>query len=211
MAEPMSNPGFFDVDCRQMTDGNQWGYMPRMFPVKDKLDRLFAFIEENRYTLAAMSCVRANMPQRGSREDMLFIPLDPEDSAWQDVYEQYRMYYLEKKPRCATDPIDRANGPHQVFLHNKNAVDLLSRLDVSEWIVFGNALDACGNLVVEKLLELEYKVVFLSDVMVPGVAAQAEDPEAIKARTYASWREKGAIQLTLDQLLQQCGRKEVGA
>ena len=211
MAEPMSNPGFFDVDCRQMTDGNQWDYVPRMFPVKDKLDRLFAFIEENRYKLASMCCVWANMPQPGSREDMLFIPLDPEDSGWQDVYEQYRMYYLEKKPRCATDPIDHANGPHQIFLHNRNAIQLLNSLDVSEWVVFGNALDICGDLTVEKLLKLGHRVVFLSDVMVLGAGERSETPEAIRDRTYACWREKGAIQLTLDQLLQQCGRKEVGA
>lgn len=123
--------GFFDVDSREVS-GNSLEFRPRVQPIGDKLNWLYHFAQENAACLVFTTCCSGKMLQPGCRNDVLFIPLDSGQRTWEQDVPQYRQFYLQKRP----------SSPDlsclETFTYNQNAVHLLSKLEVDEWVVFGN-------------------------------------------------------------------------
>ncbi len=197
-----ANFGIFDIDTRQARNSGGWTYVGRTAPYRDKIDRLIGAATSNHVPLVVTSCVGANMLPKDAFEknfkDTLFVPMDSDDTAWSSQCDSYNIFYIEKKARRPDFSYDGPFPPHQMFLNSENANRLIQKLDIDEWIVIGNAMEACGDLVIVKLLEHSRRVRYIPELMIPGIRCQNCDPVEFKANVFASWDKIHAEPMALE-------------
>jgi len=194
--------GIFDVDTRQARNSGGWTYVGRTAPYRDKIERIVGAATANKIPLVVTSCVGANMLPKETFErnfeDTLFVPMDSEDTGWASRCDSYNIFYIEKKPRRPDFSYD-GFPPHQIFQNSENASKLLQKLNIDEWIVIGNAMEACGDLVIVKLLENSRRVRYIPELMIPGIRCQNCDPVEFKANVFASWDKIHAEPMPLEE------------
>ncbi len=195
----------FDVDTRQAKAAGGWTYMPRTLPYRGDVERLLAQVSRHQVPLVITTCVRGNMLEKSQFEnlfdDTLFVPLEAKDTEWTTRCDQYRKFYIEKKFRREDFPNDKPYPPHEIFLYSINAHRLIDILNIDEWIVFGNAMEACGDLVISKLLEGGRRVIYIPELMVPGVKCANCDPVTFKNEVFAAWQARRAEAMSLEEVL----------
>ncbi|MFV0427234.1 MAG: hypothetical protein ACK5KU_09395 [Beutenbergiaceae bacterium] len=195
----------FDVDTRQARNGGGWSYMARTQPYSEAIEQLLAAAELNHIPTVATTCVRGNMideaPFSRLHPGTAFIPMAEDGDSWMARVNRVHTYFVEKKPRR---PGMENNVPYnswEIFLNNPNANRLIHHLDVQEWIVFGNAMDVCGDLVVQHLHQQGRAVRYVPELMIPGSACKGCDPGAFKQPVFDRWHALGIAPLPLADLL----------
>ncbi|MFV0406638.1 MAG: hypothetical protein ACK5LN_07430 [Propioniciclava sp.] len=199
--------GIFDVDTRQARNSGGWSYMPRTLPYQDDIERLLNASRRHRIPTISTTCVRGNMLDEPEftalHPDTLFVPMSTEDNAWLSRVGDVDAFFVEKKPRR---PGLENNIPHnswEIFLNNPNANRLIAELDVAEWIVFGNAMDICGDLVVANFLTQNRTVHYIPELMIPGSRCVDCDPELFKQHVYDRWHAQDVRPMTLATVLER--------
>ncbi|HWQ73449.1 MAG TPA: hypothetical protein VN370_14160 [Desulfitobacteriaceae bacterium] len=195
--------GFFDADSRELGDSGSLIFRPRVRHIGDKLNRLYEIVAQGQAVLAFNTCCSGNMLMPDSREDILFIPMELNDTGWKGKVKDYRIFYLEK--RKSFDPTaDVLCNIFDLFSDNKNGALLIKELDINEWVVFGNGLDFCVDNAVKSLLRMGCKVTFLEDVMISSAAGYGNSgTEESRESTYRNWTGMGAVKRTLEQFLME--------
>ena len=150
------------------------------------------------------TCCSGSMLRPESRDDILFIPLDPGQTSWKPVLSQKRLIYLQKKT-YGVPKINFDCRAFEMFSDNGNASQLIRELAADEWILFGNGLDLCVNAAVTGvLLAGARRVTFLRDCMCSSAKGYGPyGTEEHRDATFARWRKEGAGEQTLDQFIQQ--------
>lgn len=198
-----ANFGIFDVDTRQAKNAGGWTYVARTSPYREKIDRLVEAATLNQVPLVVTTCVRGNMLEKDEFEknfkDTLFVPMNSDDTAWSSRCDSYNIFYIEKKFRRPDFPNDNPFPPHEIFLNSDNATKLIQKLGIDEWIVIGNAMETCGDLVITKLLEHSRRVHYIPELMIPGFKCQDCDPVEFKANVFASWKKIHAEPMPLEE------------
>lgn len=194
--------GIFDVDTRQVKNTGGWTYVARTLPFRDQIERLVNLATKNDVPLVVTTCVRGNMlPKEEFEErfdDTLFIPMNSDDTEWKSRCDSYNVFYVEKKFRRVDFPNDNPFPPHEIFLNSSNAGELIQKLGIDEWIVIGNAMETCGDMVIVKLLEHCSKVHYVPELMIPGVKCQNCDPVEFKNNVFETWKSKHVGPLPLE-------------
>ncbi len=198
----------FDVDTRQPTDdGNGWTYQGRAVPFRSDTERLLEAVHAQQVPLVMTTCVGGHMLApaqfKQAYPEMLFVPLDERDTAWAEKCAQYNAFYVEKLPRHAGCTAQHPHPAHEIFLNNKNAARLIDALGIQEWIVFGNAMETCVDLVIAKLREKQCTVRYIPELMMPGAKCTDCDKQPFKQRVYDSWATKDVSPIALDTVLKQ--------
>ena len=200
--------GFFDVDCREIAPTGALTLRPRVQPLAERLQALYDYAVRHDLVTIFTTCCSGRMLERGSRDDILFVPLDADDTDWSEGVPDARLIYLQKK--AYGDP--RVNfdcRAYDMFADNPHAAHLLRTLDIPEWVVFGNGFDLCVNSAVSGILCAGYAVTLLTDLMIPcgQLAYLAErgfghiGTEAYRNDIYAEFVRQGARLSTGEQLL----------
>jgi hypothetical protein len=178
--------------------------MPRTLPYRDDVERLLTEAATRHVPVVITTCVRGNMPEKNRFEslfqDTLFVPLEAGETEWATRCDQYSKFYIEKKFRRPDVPNDKPYPPHEIFLNSINAHRLIDILSIDEWIVFGNAMEACGDLVISKLLEGGRRVIYIPELMVPGVKCVNCDPVVFKNEVFATWKTRRAEAMSLEDV-----------
>ncbi|MFV0427774.1 MAG: hypothetical protein ACK5KU_12180, partial [Beutenbergiaceae bacterium] len=89
----------------------------------------------------------------------------------------------------------------EIFLNNPNANRLIDDLNMDEWIVIGNAMDICVDLVVANLVEHNHCVLYVPELMVPSPKCAGCDPEVFKQHVYDRWHTHDVRPIVLNDLL----------
>ncbi len=160
--------GLFDVDCRELSAaGDGLSLRPRVEPLAERLGRLYAWAEKHGLPLVMTTCCSGRMPGPGDLAGVLFVPLDASSRAWEDRLDEHRVFYLQKNAYGDPQQNFRLRA-FDMFQDNGNAARLVALLGVEQWIVFGNAFDACVACAARGLLAAGQKVCLLPDVGVLG-------------------------------------------
>ena len=202
--------GFFDVDSRELNEaGTGLKFRPRVEPLADRLNRMYAVAQKNDVPLVFTTCCSGRMLRPESLPEVLFVPLDPAQRQWEERLDSHRLICMEKK--TYHDAKDNFGcRAYDMFQGNGNAARLVQALDVNEWVVFGNGFDLCIYSAVHGLLAAGQKVCLLSDVFargargyyVPTAGGQVEcgTPENL-ARILAEFKQLGVRTATQEQFL----------
>lgn len=195
--------GFFDADSRELADDGSLDFRPRVRPIADKLNQLYAIVDKDKAVLVFNTCCSGKMLAPDCREDVLFIPLDAHESGWKSKVKDYRLFYLEKAKSFDPTADVRCNV-FDAFSDNRNGASLIKELAIDEWVVFGNGLDFCVDNAVKSLLRSGLKVTFLEDVMIASATGYGNSgTDESRRATYANWLAMGAARKTLDQFLEE--------
>jgi nicotinamidase-related amidase len=151
-----------------------------MSHLEGALGQLYALAEQQSWPVAFTTCCSGRMLRPGDRPEVLHIPMDAADTAWQAQLDDYRIFYLEK-PAYGDPKINFAKCAFEIFARNANADALVQRLGVRHWVVFGNGLDLCVNGVVEGLLRSGVRVTVIADVLVSSATGDADTMREILA------------------------------
>jgi nicotinamidase-related amidase len=209
-AGPQTRFGLFDVDSRELNAaGNALGFRPRVEPLRDRLDRLYALAEERGTPLVFTTCCSGRMLRPDSLPEVLVVPLGADQRQWETRMHAYRLFCLQKKAYKEAGANFSCRA-YDMFRDNGNAARLMQTLDVNEWIVFGNGFDLCIYSGVRGLLAAGQRVCLLSDVYASGARGyyvptprgrfETGTPEN-HARILAEFRQLGVRTATLEQFL----------
>ncbi|MFZ5828843.1 MAG: hypothetical protein ACOY3P_02080 [Planctomycetota bacterium] len=192
----------FDVDCHELNAaGNGLSRRPRVEPLADKLERLYACAVQYNLPVVFTTCCSGRMPRPGDLPDVLFVPLDRAQREWEDHVDDHRLFYLEKKA-YGEPRINSEMRAYDMFQDNANAARLAELLGVEEWIVFGNAFDVCTACGARGLLAAGQRVCLLPDVGVLGARGYGESgTEEHLRKVLAELERLGATTGTLDSWL----------
>ena len=208
--KPTHRFGLFDVDSRELNAaGNGLQFRPRVEPLIDRLNRLYALSEQRRAPLVFTTCCSGRMLRPDSLSEVLFVPLDAGQRQWQARLHAHRLFCVEKKTRHDASANFTCRA-YDMFQDNGNAAHLVRALDVGEWVVFGNGFDLCITSAVQGLLGAGQKVCLLSDVYVRGARGyyvptahgqvECGTPENL-ARIISEFQHLGVRMATLEQFL----------
>jgi len=200
--------GFFDVDCREITPTQTLAFRPRVQPLADKLNALYAYAARQDVVTIFTTCCSGRMLARDSRDDVLFVPLDASDTEWMQGATQAHLIYLQKK--AYGDPqLNFACRAFDMFTDNQQAERLLRLLAIPEWVVFGNGFDLCVNSAATGILHAGYRVTLLTDLMIPGAKGYGNNgTEENKIAVYAELVRQGARAITSEQFFQVKSQEE---
>jgi len=166
--------GLFDVDCQELNEaGNGLSLRSRAEPLAESLDTLYACAEQHEFPVVFTTCCSGRMPGPEDLDGVLYVPLDPDCREWEAQVEDHRFFYLQKN--AYGDP--KINGrlrAFDMFQDNKNAERLIRRLEVDQWLAFGNAFDGCVACAARGLLAAGQKVRLLPDVGVLSASGTEE-------------------------------------
>jgi hypothetical protein len=202
--------GLFDVDSRELnTAGTGLMFRPRVVPLTEQLNRLYALGDDRRLPLVFTTCCSGRMLGPRSVPEVLLVPLDGAERKWEEQLPNHRLFCMQKKTYNQPGANFTCRA-FDMFKDNGNAARLVQSLNVAEWIVFGNGFDFCISSAVYGLLAAGQKVCLLSDVYVQGARGyyvetsegQCESGTAEnRARILADFDQIGVRSLTLDQFL----------
>ncbi|MFV0406643.1 MAG: hypothetical protein ACK5LN_07455 [Propioniciclava sp.] len=197
--------GIFDVDTRQTRNTGGWTYMARTQPYRDDIKGLLAAARLHHVPTIATTCVGGHMrdehPFSMVHPDTLFVPMLGGDGTWWSRVDTFDSFFVEKKPRRSRQGITPGDDSWQIFRNNPNAARLIDRLDLDEWVVFGNAMDICGDLVVTHFLEQGRTVRYIPELMIPGAACIGCEPKFFKQHVYDRWHAHGVEPISLADVL----------
>jgi hypothetical protein len=202
--------GLFDADSRELNGGGT-GLMfrPRVAPLADQLNRLYALGEERRLPLVFTVCCSGRMVGPRSLPEVVVVPLDGDQRQWEQRLIDRRLFCVEKKSYHQPG-VNFTCHAYDMFKDNGNAGRLVQSLNVEEWVVFGNGFDLCISSAVRGLLAAGQKVCLLSDVYVQGARGYyVETAEGQcecgttenRDRLLAQFKDLGVRSLTLEELL----------
>lgn len=188
--------GLFDVDCREHNSaGDGLSFRPRVAPIVPQLQRLYGWQQQHGWPLIFTTCCSGRMPAEGDLDGVCHVPL-AEDPRWRRKVEHNQHFYLAKKSHG--DPkINMSCRAFDVFQDNHNAVELLRRLKVQQWVVFGNGFDLCVRHTVLGLLRAGCSTTLLADVRI----SSASGTPASEAETLQLLEHRGATVSSLKHLL----------
>ena len=200
---------FFDVDSRELNpSGDALSFRPRIEPLADRLQRLYAFAGMHGAPLVFTTCCSGRMLKPDSLSGILFVPLDPESKDWLGGVGSHRMFYVEKNAHgnASKNYVCRA---FDVFATNGNAARLARSLSPDEWVVFGNGFDLCVSGVVHGLLDAGQRVCLLADVTCPSAPGYGPDgksgTEENRRRILAELTALGVRVSSIEDVLSDCG------
>jgi hypothetical protein len=199
-----SNIGLWEVDCRELSeDGETLVLRQRVEPLEAKLDELHELARRCELTTVFTICCSGRMPQNADNSSFLFVPLQGNENNWESRVRDYPLIYLDKV--SYGDPrLNFQTRAFDVFHGNRNAERLISLLDVSTWIVFGNGFELCTATSIEGILGTGCRVQLLTDVLAQSAGGYGEfGTEESKARVIGELRAKGAETLLLRELILQ--------
>ncbi len=164
---------FFDVDT-------QWGdrasqclllrvHLKDMAPV---YDRMAEIIQARAARVVATLCVQSPVIDLTTHPDLVWVPMEDSHPDWRDRVESGNRFVLEKRT-CGSPEANREARAFDVFFAHPYASDLIRRIGIRKWYVFGRA-EMCVGAVVNGLLALGLDVTVVSDAVAPGSKGNAE-------------------------------------
>lgn len=167
----------FDTDCLEVADENSvrsaqlpgFGIRPRVQPLADKLDRLYAFARRHDLTMVFTQCCSARAVAPGAHPEVLVVPMDPADRGWMDRVDRFRLINIQKHSAA---PLHESFicRHFDMFQHNANARRLLEILDIPRWVLFGHGFDLCVDSAVKGIVAAGYAAHVLTDVIASSAA-----------------------------------------
>ena len=162
----------FDSDCLEVANKKSvrskilpdFGFRERIQPIAEKLDKLYAFAEDNNIVMVFTHCCGAANIKPDNNSKVLVVPMDSSDQSWLEKVDDYRLFNIEK----------RHDGElHESFIcrhfdafqHNPNAALLIKKLNIPTWVVFGHGFDLCVDSSVKGIISSGYKVHLLTDMI----------------------------------------------
>lgn len=162
----------FDTDCLEVADENSmrsaqlpnFGIRPRVQPLAEKLDSLYAFAKRHDLVMVFTQCCGARAVAPGSHPDVLVVPMDPEDRGWMERVGRFRLINIQKHNAA---PLHQSFicRHFDMFQHNGNARRLLEILNIPRWVVFGHGLDLCVDSAVKGIVAAGCAAHVLTDVL----------------------------------------------
>ncbi|MCE5276933.1 MAG: hypothetical protein ABFD92_10350 [Planctomycetaceae bacterium] len=194
--------GFFDVDCRELTDaGDGLQFRPRVKPLAPRLEQIYGLARRLEAPLVFTTCCSGRMLDAGSLNDVLLVPLDAADQQWRRRLDSAALICLAKKT-YNDPPKNYACRAFDMFADNANAVAMVRALDVGEWVVFGNGFDLCVNAAVRGLLAAGQNVRVVTDVTIASAKGYGRcGTDEYRREILADFAAAGVRLCTLDDLL----------
>ncbi len=162
----------FDTDCLEVAgDGSlrsrvlpDFGIRPRVQPLAEKLDSLYAFAKRHDLVMVFTQCCSARAVAPDSHPEVLVVPMDPGDRGWMERVGRFRLINIQKHNAA---PLHQSFicRHFDMFQHNGNARRLLEILDIPRWVVFGHGLDLCVDSAVKGIVAAGYAAHVLTDVL----------------------------------------------
>ncbi len=188
---------FFDVDCYERCDTG-FTFRSRVKPIGSRVEKLHALAEERGVRLVFTTCCDGRMLRPGEDDEILFVPVEAENTDWLDKVNESRIIYLHKLAWGAPKE-DIKHVAWDMFLHNRNATRLIKELGIPQWCVFGNGMDLCVSSAAKGILKAGFDVTLISDVMISSAGGNAESME----KTIAGLCEMGAGRMTIDEFFKE--------
>jgi hypothetical protein len=186
---------FFNVDCHERAkDGPGFICRPRVKPIGKKVDQLHEFAKERDVRIVFTTCCDGLMLKPDEADDILFVPVEAEDQSWIENLNSRRIIYLHKLA-WGTPKEDIKHVAWDMFLHNRNATRLIQKLNIPQWIVFGNGMDLCVSSAAKGILRAGYDVTLIEDVMISSANGTPESME----KTIADLCSMGATRKSIDE------------
>lgn len=172
-----SEYAFFDVDCHERTEGEPgFCFRPRVKPIGEKVNELYCFAKERDARIVFTTCCDGRMLKSDETTDILFVPVNPDDTDWLNKLDSSRIIYLDKLA-WGSPKEDIRHVARDMFLHNGNATRLFHELDIPHWVVFGNGMDLCVSSAVKGILNAGFQVTLIEDVMISSAGGTAQSME----------------------------------
>lgn len=171
----------FDSDClelaaaapaRRSRELPAFAIRERVYPLADKLERLYAFARRRELTMVFTHCcsARAVAPAAAANapdptpDGVLVVPMNGGDESWLAGVRSHRLINLEK---YNDTPLQESFicRHFDAFQHNANARRLLAALAIPQWVMFGHGFDLCVDSAVKGLIAAGYHVHLLTDVI----------------------------------------------
>ena len=203
--------GLFDSDCLDAAGPDSllsavlpgFGIRPRMQPVAEKLDALYAFAKQNDLTMVFSQCCSARTIRSDSHPDVLVVPLDGNNRGWVDRVADSRLFNLEKRHGGAQNESFICRY-FDTFQHNQNARHLFQLLDIPRWVLFGHGFDLCVDSAAKGILTAGYGVHLLTDVIASSATGYGPyGTEESKQAILDYLKKIGVTTGTLPELLQE--------
>lgn len=194
--------GFIDVDSRELgEDGVSLVFRPRVEPFAEIFNRIYDLVKSHQLPMVFSTCCSGRMPREDSLPNVLFIPINVASRGWRDKVGDYSMFYAEKLAFGSP----QKNSEHEAYdclKYNENTYDLFRLLNVEEWVIFGNGLDACVYNWAKKMLKAEFKLIVLTDALVSGAKGYGNNgTEENRIAVLSELRELGAKLMTTQMLI----------
>ena len=191
-----STAAFFEVDIRCVCPERSCLVVrERMRHLDENVNRLLRLADEKDILRVSTACVNAGPVGDILDPDHLVVRMDSQPEDWIDRLPSARKIFLEKTTLGDRD-LNIEHQAYNVFKRNPNTCDLLRRLDVRLWYVFGDALDYCFRTAVEGLLSLGFEVAMVTDTVGTGI-----DPPEKAGEVYALLEVKGARRTSRDEIV----------
>lgn len=192
---------FFNVDTQQPSeDGRSLVFRPRVEPIRPALESLLAFAERAGIVTLATACVNAGPLRHLLGPDALFVSLDADAGPRPDDLRSRRLIWLEKRS-CGSPELNRQYRAFDVFTANPHIPDVLARLSIPHYAVFGDAVGYCVRSTAEGLLRRGFRVTLLSDAVANGV-----DTDEVRGQVLADLSARGARLMTTSDLIWELSR-----
>lgn len=200
---------FFNLCSRQ-----KFGYeephehRSRADPIRPHLSQLYAFAERHGVRVLFTQCVGGSRLPLGASDQAstLMVRHEADSSDWLPQLDAHREIFVER-PSYGEPGANRRMRSSDVFHSNASTTALVDKLDVTEWVVFGVAMQVCVASAVHGLLNQGQAVTILSDTvltanrvsmtveesldLMKAEGARIETSEEFLARAGAEMRQHG--------------------
>lgn len=167
--------GFFDVDSRELSeDGKELSFRDRVSPIIKKLDLLYDFAYKNKIKILFSTCCSGRFLKKNSFDYVLYVPLSKKDRSWEKKIDNFRYYYIAK--RTYNNPRKNSEAClYNIFRYNENCMDLIKKLKIKKWVIFGNGFNFCVYNICKKMLKNNIKIIILKDTVIQGIKQNKND------------------------------------
>jgi nicotinamidase-related amidase len=200
---------FFDIDCLETSPDGGFHLRPRIKPMRSKLGLLYSRIRQSGSPMVFTTCCSGSLMRQEWRKDVLFVPLDRQQTEWKNGLASHRLIYLEKRT-YGNPKINSSCRAFDMFQDNGNAAELVRMLAADEWILFGNGMECCVNAAVNGVLHAGGHVTVLSDCLCSNDGS--DNPggvEAARRATMTQWLERGVNSQTMEECFNRMGLEAV--
>lgn len=173
---------FLDIDSLEYySTGNlrksilsNLSFRERVMPIASMLNSIYSFAISNNYPFVFSACCSARVPSVEEMPSVLHIPASLNDCGWESCIDNHSMFFIEK---AITDHTQNnfLNKMYDKFKQNQNLDTFIEKLDVHEWVVFGNGAAFCVYPALMCLLDAGQKITILSNVLIdsaPGYTSK---------------------------------------
>lgn len=168
---------FFNVDCYERSEKNTgFCFRQRVKPIGRQVETLHSIAEKRNARIVFTTCCDGRMLTPDEANDILYVPVSDQEAGWLEKLDFARIIYLHKLAWGSAKE-DIKHVAWDMFLHNKNATRLIRKLNIPEWIVFGNGMDLCVSSAAKGILKAGYGVTLIEDVMISSAGGTPESME----------------------------------